>query len=261
MREFEIVDRNLRAAMRFFGEAVGTGEVRELEGVDAVYSGLDYGVFNIAMLSTAPSSSQDLDARLKVCANYYGSRRTRWSFWLCENHLDVRLQRRSKQLLSDLGLRVISEPPAMIAPGLGPPQRSLPALEVRLVAEQSARDSFAGITAVCFDIPFRIAQSVYQPERAWMGPYRGYVGLVKGEPVTIAAIVAAGGVLGIYSVATLPAFRHRGYGEALMRAAIDAERNRTGFEKLVLQSTEAGHRLYKRLGFRDVAKYSVYLTK
>ena len=51
MREFLTVEENLRCAMRFFGEATGTGEVRALERTVAMYSGLEYGVFNISLLS------------------------------------------------------------------------------------------------------------------------------------------------------------------------------------------------------------------
>src|SRR5260221_11462961 len=50
LSEFTIVEANLRAAMRFFGEATGTGEVRDLGGAVGIYSGLDYGGFHIAML-------------------------------------------------------------------------------------------------------------------------------------------------------------------------------------------------------------------
>jgi ribosomal protein S18 acetylase RimI-like enzyme len=102
---------------------------------------------------------------------------------------------------------------------------------------------------------------VYYPERAWNGAYRGFVGMVKGRPVAIVAIVESADSLGIYSLATMPDDRHRGYGEALLRAAIASEQKRTGIHQLVLQSTEAGYSLYRRLGFRDVTKFSVYLTK
>jgi ribosomal protein S18 acetylase RimI-like enzyme len=72
------------------------------------------------------------------------------------------------------------------------------------------------------------------------------------------ALVRAEGALGIYSLGTLPDYRRRGYGEALLRTVL-AER-REG-ELLVLESTEAGYPLYRRLGFREAAKFSVYLTK
>jgi ribosomal protein S18 acetylase RimI-like enzyme len=52
-----------------------------------------------------------------------------------------------------------------------------------------------------------------------------------------------------------------GYGEAVLRAAIAAEQARTGIRRVVLQSTDAGYSLYRRLGFNEVAKFSVYLTR
>jgi ribosomal protein S18 acetylase RimI-like enzyme len=149
----------------------------------------------------------------------------------------------------------------MLAAALRPPERALPAIECRPVADQPARDAFAAITSVCFDIPYGVSQAVYQTERAWRGTYRGYVGFAQGKPVSIVAIVAAEGILGVYSLATSPEHRRCGYGEALLRAAVAAESARTGPAPVVLQSTETGYRLYRRLGFRDVASFTVFLTK
>jgi ribosomal protein S18 acetylase RimI-like enzyme len=88
--------------------------------------------------------------------------------------------------------------------------------------------------------------------------YRGYVGLLDGKPVGIVATVEAAGVLGIYSLATLPEYRRRGVGEALLRTVVARE---STAKRLVLQSTEAGYRMYRRIGFKDVAKFAVYLTR
>jgi ribosomal protein S18 acetylase RimI-like enzyme len=46
-----------------------------------------------------------------------------------------------------------------------------------------------------------------------------------------------------------------------MRAALAEMQRRTGLERIVLQSTEAGYALYRRMGFRDATRFSVYLTK
>jgi ribosomal protein S18 acetylase RimI-like enzyme len=85
--------------------------------------------------------------------------------------------------------------------------------------------------------------------------------MLDGKPVAIAAMVEAAGALGIYSLATIPAERHRGYGEALLRAAAAAARPNGSVDPFILQSTEAGHALYRRMGFRDVTKFTVYLTR
>jgi ribosomal protein S18 acetylase RimI-like enzyme len=258
MREFEPVEQNLRVAMRFFGEATGSGEIQKLTGATAIYSGLDYGVFNISMLDGHPAK---LEAPLAECAQYYLPRTPRWSFWLCEDLLDPATLRRARPLLLERGLYPISHAPGMLAPALAPASRKLPEIACVEVTDLATRQAFGAITAVSFDIPMAVARAVYYPERAWQGAYRGFVGMVKGRPVSIVAIVASADSLGIYSLATMPEDRHRGYGEALLRAALASEQRRTGIQQLVLQSTEAGYLLYRRLGFRDVAKFSVYLTK
>jgi ribosomal protein S18 acetylase RimI-like enzyme len=262
MREFLTVEENLRCAMRFFGEATGTGEVRALDRTVAMYSGLEYGVFNIALL-TKPATANEggLDAALTEAARYFKGRTKRWSVWLCEDLLDPATRRKARQISNDFGLRPISYPTGMIASQLLPPVRPLPKIECRAVNDEKTRRTFAEITSMCFEIPPGIANAVYGPEGAWKGAYKGFVGLVDGGPVAIAAIVEAGGALGIYSLATVPAHRHRGYGEALLRAAAALSRPKSSVAPYILQSTEAGHALYRRMGFRDVTKFTVYLTR
>jgi ribosomal protein S18 acetylase RimI-like enzyme len=98
--------------------------------------------------------------------------------------------------------------------------------------------------------------------------------MVQGLVVSIVALVRAGGVVGVYSLGTVPAHRHKGYGEALLRAALAQERaaqeravqeNAAQDDRvnlpLVLESTDAGYRLYRRIGFRDVTNFTVYLTR
>jgi ribosomal protein S18 acetylase RimI-like enzyme len=84
---------------------------------------------------------------------------------------------------------------------------------------------------------------------------------VDARPIAISALVNAAGAYGIYSLATIPAHRHQGYGEALLRACVSQSRPESSVEPLILQSTEAGHSLYRRMGFKDVTKFTVYLTR
>jgi ribosomal protein S18 acetylase RimI-like enzyme len=262
MRDFQIVDANLRAAMRFFGDATGSGENHPLDGALAIYSGLDYGVFNIAMLADQPPQGIDgFTERLATCARYFAPRTMRWSFWLCEDALDSSTRRRARSLLMDRDLRPISQAPGMLAEALAPPARLLPKIECVPVADKTTRQAFGALTAMSFDIPMGIAKAVYEPERAWLGDYRGFVGFVGGKPVAIVAIVATPDALGVYSLSTIPECRRLGYGEALLRAAVASEQARTGIKRIVLQSTDAGYSLYRRLGFSEVAKFSVYLTR
>jgi GNAT superfamily N-acetyltransferase len=265
MHEFQTVEANLRAAMRFFGEATGKGEIQHFDGAVGIYCGLDYGVFNIALLErNGPDHVgpfPDFEQSIDTCGKYFAGRTPRWSFWLCEDLLDRHERRRTRHAFEGRGMRMISNPPGMYAPTLLPPIHRLPEVECCPAGDPRTREAFAFITSVNFDIPEPIAQAVYHPECAWAGAYRGYVGFVKGRAVSIVAIVAAADVLGVYSLSTLPEFRRRGYGEALLREALIRERARTGLDHTVLQSTDAGYSLYRRMGFHDVTRFTVWLTK
>jgi GNAT superfamily N-acetyltransferase len=257
--DFLTIDENLRAAMRFFGEATGSGEIQELDGALGMYSGLDYGVFNIALL-TRPVNG-DLEARLSTMARFFRERTMRWSVWLCEDMLDPATRKRERDIFAKFGLRGISHPPGMIANALLPPVRALPEIEFCRVADSKTRKAFTELTALSFDIPYLIAQAVYMRADAWNGAYKGYVAYVGGKVAAIAAMVAAADAIGVYSLATLPEFRRRGYGEALLRAASADTASRTGLTRLVLQSTDAGYHLYKSMGFREATRFNVYLTR
>ncbi len=267
----QMVEDNLRVAMRFFGQASGAGEVRVSSGVQMVYSGLDYGVFNIALLERPVSNERDLAAIVADCGRFYRERKVRWSFWMCEDLLESSARRHSREVFAEAGMRVISHAPGMVALELTAPSRPLPEIECRPVTDAASRTAFTGLTVTCFDIPMTVARSVYERESAWSGEYHGFMAMVQGAPVAIVALVRAGGVIGVYSLGTMPEYRHKGYGEALLRAAAaefqstaESQSKVDGVnlkEPFVLESTEAGYPLYRKLGFRDVTNFTVYLTR
>ena len=66
------------------------------------------------------------------------------------------------------------------------------------------------------------------------------------------------GVVGVYNVGTLPGHQRRGYGEAIMRHALEKAREETGLERTILQSTAQGLPIYQRMGYRTVTRVLVY---
>jgi ribosomal protein S18 acetylase RimI-like enzyme len=87
----------------------------------------------------------------------------------------------------------------------------------------------------------------------------GWVGYAGKSAVSTAAVVMGGDAVGIYAVATHPRYQRKGYGEALVRHAVGQASKQTGIRRTVLQSSLAGHSLYSRLGYRQVARFLVYL--
>jgi hypothetical protein len=263
-RKFAPVEANLREMMKFFALAKPGGLLEERDGLQLVSSGIDFSPFNSALLTEALPSleSRDFEARVATAAEFFRSRGERWSFWLCDDLLSPMVLRRVKWILQQQRMRLSTEPPGMMATGLEPIQRELPGdLLVSQVHDSITRDDFSGITACTFDLPHSICREVYQNPRSWSGSMQGWVGYVGGEPVTTCATVVACGVIGVYTVGTIPHYRKRGYSELMLRYVLAETQAATGIDSFILQATSSGYPMYHKLGFRKTTQFSIFLPE
>jgi ribosomal protein S18 acetylase RimI-like enzyme len=256
---FHPVEANLRAAMRAYAGCTPLGEAREHPGIALVSSGVNFSVFNSAMLTYSVESPADLDQRLEIARVYFEQRRLDWSFWVCHDLLDPHSRRILYDSMRRKGHRQVAEPPGLHAPGLVPPRRPPSPLEFRQVLEQQQRDDFIAVSRAVFSLPPVIAREIYGPRGTWSREMTGYIAYKDKQPVSIVACVVAAGVIGIYSLGTLPMHQRRGYGETLLRHALDSNFIRNGSSRTILQSTEAGLPLYQNLGYKSVTKFSVFV--
>jgi GNAT superfamily N-acetyltransferase len=258
--DFQIVEANLRHAMRCFSQASKLGEVRESDGIWIASCGMDYGVFNSAMLSEpVTGGAPELGRRIAVPEVHFQSRELRWSFWVCEDLIDRAFRKKARDTFFDRGFRMLVEPPGMLAERLRPTLRKLPAMKMCAVDSLSTRQQFAHLMSICFELPFPAACDIYQSEGPWKQGMQGFLGYVDGVAVSAAAVVVAADAIGLYAVATLPDQRGKGYAEATIRFAVGQASAATGIERTVLQSTHAGMDLYRRMGYRAVTRFWVML--
>jgi len=255
--DFESVANNLRESFRIVAGSRGAGEVRELRGVSIASAGVTFQMFNAAFLSGPVTSEPELTQRLMLASVHFQARGLEWAYWVCEDWLENRLRKRSRTLFERHGMRLSTSLPGMIAERILPPAKALPSIPIRRVCDGGTRTAFCEIGSVCFHVPLSWFKEVFDSDSVW-DRFQSYVGYVDGEPVTTTSIVAGGGVMGVYNVATLPGRQRCGYGEAVMRHALSEAGGENGAEPVILQSTPAGLRLYERMGFRTVARVAVY---
>ena len=114
-----------------------------------------------------------------------------------------------------------------------------------------------GVAAAGFGMPPEVAAAVYAREVAALDGLDYYLVCADGIDVATATGFTVGDGTAIYSVATHPDYRGRGYGSAVTTQAV-----RGGFAAgasfAALQSSALGESVYRRLGFSTVETYVLY---
>jgi GNAT superfamily N-acetyltransferase len=268
--DFHPVEANLRQSFRALAEGRPKGDVLELPGISIASLGASFQMFNTTFLSTPVPTQAALEARLNQARQHFRSRDLGWAFWICEDWLDWSIRRSLTQTCQRFGLRLSSELPGMIGmPPLPRPKRPLPPLEIRRVDSARILDDFRAIGSVSFHVPYEWFSEVFDASVPAGRPgFACYVGYHEGEPVATSASVRSEGVAGLYNIATAPARRGRGYGEAITRLTIESASVENASvenassdgvpEPIVLQSTSQGRRIYERLGFQTVTRILVF---
>ena len=85
-----------------------------------------------------------------------------------------------------------------------------------------------------------------------------FLGRLDGRAVATATLVLGGGVAGIYNVMTVPDVQRRGIGALMTVRPLEMARARR-YHQGVLQSSQMGYRLYRRLGFEEYCRIGIYL--
>jgi ribosomal protein S18 acetylase RimI-like enzyme len=127
-------------------------------------------------------------------------------------------------------------------------------LTIGRATDEAALAEAARVAAAGFGSPVEAIEPLYTSSALSLDGFAVYVGRVAGEAVTTGMGYRLGREVAIFSVATPPEHRRRGYG-----GAISAHAARTGFAEGAdlawLQTSELGERVYRRLGFRHVVMH------
>ncbi len=124
-------------------------------------------------------------------------------------------------------------------------------LEIVRGEDEEDLGNAARVAAAGGGAPLEFMLGLYAPGLLQLAGFAVYLGRVDGETVTTAIGYQTDKDVAIFSVATPPEHRRRGYG-----AAITAHAARAAFENAAdlawLQTSEMGESVYRGLGFRQV---------
>jgi hypothetical protein len=127
-------------------------------------------------------------------------------------------------------------------------------VDVAFPTDASALEAAGRLFAEAFDLPPALFAPLYEPADLRRVDLRIALVLDGTEPVSTAIAWPVGDAVGIFSVATPPRLRGRGFGAIATSAAVQAGFD-GGATRAFLQASAMGEGIYRRLGFREVSRY------
>ena len=130
-----------------------------------------------------------------------------------------------------------------------------PSIRFKRILDDATIQDSAQIKCVSYDVPVDTSRSLLKEHALWHKHAYGFVAYEGDEPVSTATAIINENCLFLFLVATMPEARRKGYGEAVVRHALQTAHEATGIRRTVLHATEAGYPLYSRLGYHATAKF------
>jgi len=218
-------------------------------------TGVEAAPFNGVLHARLTPDRAD-DAIASVAATL-DSRGAPWSWYVGPASLPLDLADR----LLGQGFRAIDVLPGMAAPLDADLSTEGHELRFEQVREEPSLSAFGTLLGLAFDMPPAVVEPFLRllDVAGSGGPpdIRNYVAFDDGEPVACGSLVQAAGVAGLYNIGVPPDRQGQGIGSA-MTAALMAEARAAGAETAVLWSSAAGLGCYRRLGFEERCRLTLY---
>ena len=236
--------------------AAGTSVTRAA-GVVAILTGLPFDWFNQVLV-------EDEEATLDGILDGIARARGRGGPFVVR--LRAGIDDRFIPTLTQAGMEPATKDtstPGMVAFPIDPDaigRHAAPGLEIRRVIDAAGINAHTDVVTAGFGSDPSVALGTACPALLDRRGCVVYVGYAEGRPVASGLGWRSGRTIGVYSIATVPSARRRGYGAA-MTARVVADGVDAGCDVAALQASEMGRPIYERLGFRTVVRYVAYAPR
>jgi ribosomal protein S18 acetylase RimI-like enzyme len=156
------------------------------------------------------------------------------------------------------GWQIAEDEPALVLPYIPEPPPLPAGLEIRRVTEPDDLRAQYEMLAEAFETPKEMMDKIWPPTSLLLDPDIAlFAGYYDGKRVCGAMFARMDDIATIHGVATLHAYRRRGFGRALTWAALE-EGARRGCASAALRAMGISYEMYQKMGFVPVCKHRTY---
>jgi GNAT superfamily N-acetyltransferase len=240
---------------KLIGKPFAEVDLGDRPGLSIAWPDTNFPFYNAVFLTEPLSCAEVVQGRVKEAAAYMRARQNWGLFVVCLDNLSGTAKENLPAILNQEKF-VQTFPMTGMAGDILPLEApGHPALRFERISDDATIQDFVQLNCVSYDVPVDKSHSLLKDRTLWREQAYGFVAYEANKPVATATAIISEGCVFLFLVATAPEARRKGYGEAVVRHALQTAHEATGISRTVLHATQAGYPLYLRLGYHPTVKF------
>jgi GNAT superfamily N-acetyltransferase len=242
------------AIWRRFIEDFRGSHIEDRDAFTVLWANTPFLYWNCVFISETVHSFEQLKAATEEAVKIAATKKYPGLISVCLSLLDNMSREQADSILSAAGYPILLRNTGMTAGHFPIPQTCPASLRIERVNDFRI---LTELNAHAYGVPFEASTLSEQfAQDAFI-----YLGYEAERPVCTAAVIVQEDVLYLALVATHKSARGKGYGEAIVRHALQKAHEATNLTQTALHATTMGKPIYERIGFHPVANFCWYMQQ
>jgi GNAT superfamily N-acetyltransferase len=248
--------RQFTLAWQAFCEPIPGNQIASIPGVELIFSCLPVPFLNVAVLSGAIQSAEELKSLGSQACEWAAGTDVPWFLVVTHDLLSEGID--SNAVMESLGMLPALPLTGMIASDVAPAVRLPEGLEISGPHEEESGITLLTLNEAAYGMDMQSAYDALGSHVFWKDHVTA-VGRVNGRPVSCSAVIMLDGYRYVAFVATHPDHQRRGYAGTVMRRVLEYAEQVHGKKPTFLHATEAGRPVYERMGYETASRHTLYI--
>ncbi|MFM0496589.1 GNAT family N-acetyltransferase [Paraburkholderia caledonica] len=234
-------------------------DLRDKAGLSVCWADSPFPFWNALFINENISDRDLLRVRLRMSRTYMLAKQHSGLVYVCEDLLSGAAREELDAIAASENLTFALDITGM-AGDILPLEAGLPhpVLDFARVDSETALQAYADINSEGYGFPLEAGRAGLAGSTFWKKTAFAYIGYLNGQPVSTAAAIVNEGAIYLALVATRPDAQRNGFGEAIVRHALNAAYHATAIRRTILHATDAGLPVYMRVGYHRTTVFKTY---